>query len=199
MQRKLLQEFASDIDIERFLSESPILGAKSGRVGHKMPLLSKELERYCYDHIHKLAIVYEAALTSRMENEVGFFHVMDALNVPRSEQEKMLSTIQYSSEMQSIPYHKLSPVNQFIMAVSPYIWYCLETHPPGTMTPEEVDRITNDIEFTRYINQLAKKISQQVKGALWKPGAGCLGKATLILFAGIIIPLVVFLLFKILF
>lgn len=45
-QRKLLQEFASDIDIERFLSESPILGAKSGRVSHEMPLLSKELQSH---------------------------------------------------------------------------------------------------------------------------------------------------------
>ena len=161
--------------------------------------LSEELKCYCYDHIHKLAKVYEAALTSRMEYETGFSYVMNSLNIPRSEQEKMLSTIQYSSEMQGIPYHRLSPANQFIMSVSPYIWYCLETHPPRTMTPEEVDRITNDIEFTRYIDQLAKKISQQVKGALWKPGAGCLGKATLILFAGIVIPIGVFLLYKIFF
>ena len=161
--------------------------------------LSEELKRYCYDHIHKLAIIYEATLTSRMEYETGFSYVMNRLNVPHSEQEKMLSTIQYSSEMQGVPYHRLSPVNQFIMAVSPYIWYCLENHPPGTMTSEEVERIANDIEFTRYTDQLAKKISQQVKGALWKPGAGCLGKATLILFAGIIIPLVFFLLYKILF
>jgi hypothetical protein len=161
--------------------------------------LSEDLKRYCYERIYKLAKVYEAALTSRLKYETGFSYVMDSLNVPRSEQEKMLSTIQYSSEMQGIPYHKLSPVNQFVISVSPYIWYCLESQPPGTMTPEEVERITNDIEFTRYIDQLAKKISQQVKGALWKPGAGCLGKAGLILFVGLAVPLVVFLLFKILF
>lgn len=47
------------------------------------------------------------------------------------------------------------------------------------MSAEEAERISNDPEFSRFIDQLARKISQQVKGALWKPGAGCIGKTAL--------------------
>jgi len=195
-QRELLQEFAPEIDIERFLDENPILKADQGR--EVKFILPEELKDYCYKQAYELAKIYEVTLSSRMEYERGFFYVMNALNVPHNEQEKMLSTIKYNAEFQGIPYHKLSPVNQYIMTVLPYILYCVEIHPPENITPNEINRLLHRAEFSHYIDKLAKDISQQVKGALWNPASGCFGGVVLILFISSIIPFGFFLLYKLL-
>ena len=74
-----------------------------------------------------------------------------------------------------------------MMATTPYIWYCLESDPPANYSQEELNKISESIEFTRYIGDLAKMVSQQVKGALWKPGLGCLGKSAMFLAAAALI------------
>lgn len=158
--------------------------------------LPKELKDYCYEKIYLLAKEYEATLSSREEYESGFLKVMGHLNVPIVEWPKMLETITVHCEGQlGIHYHKLSPLNQFLVATSPYIWYCLEKNPPKNFKPKELERFSKSEEFNQYLNQISREISQKVKGALWKPEAGCLGRAAMfivlsvIIFLGIILAL----------
>jgi hypothetical protein len=90
----------------------------------------------------------------------------------------------------------MSDEPQFIMSVGPYIWYCLITNPPKNMSSEEADQLINSEEFTMYLNQLSPKISQQIKGALWKPGFGCLGKSATLLLFGFLLIIGIFLIIR---
>jgi hypothetical protein len=148
---------------------------------------TEDLKSYCYKNILDLANTYNRAFLSRMDYEAAFFFVMGSLKVPEKRQLEMLDFIMEQSQMQGIPYHKLSPVNQFMMATTPYIWYCLESNPPSNYSQEELNKISESMEFTLSIGDLAKMVSQQVKGALWKPGLGCLGKSAVFLAVAVIV------------
>ncbi|MFC2169953.1 hypothetical protein ACFLRM_05255 [Acidobacteriota bacterium] len=176
-QRKILEKLTPDIDIDRFLDESPILHKG---IGERMKIVfSEELKQYCYDKIHELAKAYNDALLSRLEYETAFSAVMSVLHVPEYEQKNILEDTQHIAELDGIPYHRLSPLNQYVTAVGPYLAYCLRHHPPINLERDEIERLIHDGEFNQYVEQLGIQISQKVKGALWKPGYGCLGKTAM--------------------
>ena len=135
--------------------------------------ISEKLQRFCYDCIYKLANVFNSTLSADMEYEIGFDEVMNVLGVPESKREDILNKVFYFSETAGIPYHELSPLNQFIVTIPPYVFYCLENKLTNDKElKEESSALINDWAFARYLQKkLGVKISQEIKGALWRPGA----------------------------
>jgi len=158
--------------------------------------LSVELQRYCRDHIYELATVFNSTLSSGTEYEPGFNEVMNILDVPETKRENIFLKTKYFSDASGIPYHKLSPVNQFLATVVPYIFYCLENSPPTGIKLQEIKQLMDNEEFIQYLSQLGGKISQEVKGALWRPGTGFVGKVAVVLIIGAILSIWFFLLKK---
>lgn len=135
--------------------------------------ISRKLQRFCYDCIYKLANAFNSTLSAGMEYEIGFNEVMDVLGVPESKREDILNKVFYFSETAGFSYHELSPLNQFIVTIPPYVFYCLENKLPNDKElKEESIALINDGVFAQYLQkQLGMKISQEIKGALWRPGA----------------------------
>ena len=96
---------------------------------------------------------------------------MDILDVPEGERGNILSGAFRFSNAAGIPYCKLSPLNQFIVTIPPYALYCLKNRlPDNTKLKEEAIQIMNDVHFVCYLQEeLGVKISQEIKGALWRP------------------------------
>jgi len=131
--------------------------------------ISSELQSYCYNLINELARVFNTVLTSGFEYELGFDKVMSILGVPDKPRSAILWTSKHHADISGIPYKKLSPVNQFLITALPYIWYCLINKPPADLDKEKVHELLNSDEFGDFIRRLSEKVSQEVKGALWKP------------------------------
>lgn len=152
-------------------------------------MVSEELKNYCQDKLFGLAIGYEATLHFGVEYEQCFYEVMQSLFIPRSDQDDILAAIKYNTSLGRIPYHKLSPVNQYLVAVGPYIGYCLTNNPLPNITEDEIGHLLENEEFRKFLTKLGEDTAQKVKGALWKPGAGCLGKAAMFLLLSIVFVL----------
>ena len=133
--------------------------------------ISEELRSFCYNRIYELANAFNSTLSAGLEYEDGFNIVMDSLAVPEKEKGNILSEAFYCSKAGGIPYHKLSPMNQFMVTIPSYVFYCLENKlPTDARLKEEAIILKHDVTFPRYLQeQLGVKISQEIKGALWRP------------------------------
>lgn len=135
--------------------------------------ISEKLQHFSCDCIYELGTAFNSVLCAGKEYEVGFNEVMSILGVPENEREDILSQTFYFSEASGIPYHKLSPLNQFIVTIPPYVFYCLRNKlPEDEALREEAQTIFNDeaSTFPRYLQEeLGVKISHEIKGALWCP------------------------------
>jgi hypothetical protein len=164
------------------------------------------LESFCKDYITALGIALDLAIRDRHEYEAGFNATMDMLlgsngvgkiprGVPPEDRPQMLADVKDYAKAAGIPYNKLSPLNQFMVTIPPYVFYCLENYlllwttmpplrvkmgPPSTpikFTPinasglqEEARRLMNTKGFPRYLQEeLGYPISQEIKGAFWRP------------------------------
>lgn len=133
--------------------------------------ISGKLQSFCHDCLCELGNAFNYSLSVGLEYEDGFSRIMEILNVPEGERGNILSGVFRFSDEAGIPYHKLSPLNQFIVTIPPYILYCLKnTLPDDTKLKEEAIQLMNDVHFVRYLQEeLGVKISQEIKGALWRP------------------------------
>lgn len=133
--------------------------------------ISGKLQHFCYDCIYELGNAFNYSLSAGFEYENGFNRVMDILNMPEGERGNILSGVFRFSDEAGIPYYKLSPLNQFIVTIPPYILYCLKNRlPDDTKLKEEAIQLMNDVHFVRFLQEeLGMKISQEIKGALWRP------------------------------
>jgi|GEM_PF-3228233 len=144
--------------------------------------ISEELERFCYDSIYELANAYNSTLSAGIEHEEGFNQVADRLGISQKAKEDIFSKMLYFSEVAGIPYHELSPINQFIVSIPPYIIYCIENKiPDDSSLKEEATKLVNNLvdnnKFYRYLQEkIGISIAQEIKGALWKPSLFGLGK-----------------------
>lgn len=175
-QRKFLEIYAPEIDIDRFLSENPLLKIDKFRET-KIDKIPEEIQSYCYKCIFKLATEFNKVLSAGYEYINGFEMVMDSLSVPKQEREKILKAAIENAESSGIDYYNLSPVNQYLVTVLPYVYYCLQTNPPLSLTTFEIKRFLDNEEFSQYIHKLGIEVSQKVKGALWRPGGDWLRTA----------------------
>lgn len=156
--------------------------------------ISPQLKSFCSDYITALGEALDTAIrVDHKEYEAGFNDAMDILSsgrwdipdrnpfqfkVPRKDRPEMLSEIEQLAEITGIPYNKLSPLNQFIVTIPPYIFYCLEKYIPEPELKEEASRLIATRGFPRYLQKdLGGPISQKIGGAFWKPNAlGCLAR-----------------------
>jgi len=188
-QRELLQKSGANIDIEEFMRGNPILirDRKSsaqgvGAAAVEAAEISKQLESFCSDCITALGIALDIAIKDRHEYEAGFNKAMDMLSevripcevpkgVPKKDRPRILAEIKRYAEIAGIPYNKLSPLNQLIVTIPPYVFYCLEKYLPNDLgLREEARHLMNTRGFPRYLQEnLGYPISQKIKGAFWIP------------------------------
>ncbi len=149
--------------------------------------ISRQLESLCRDYITALGQALDVAIrVNRKEYEAGFNEVMYVfskgwLGVPgrnpfqfgvlKEDRPRILAEIKLLAEARGIPYNKMSPLNQFIVIIQPYVYYCLEKYLPNDAgLREEAKRLMKTSGFPRYLTQnLGYSISQTIKGAFWKP------------------------------
>ena len=91
--------------------------------------------------------------------------------IPEEDIFQLLLEVKQNAEVIGIPYNKLSPLNQFIVAIPPYMVYCLEKYlPDDPSLQEEVNNLLNASIFPRYLqDNFGIPISQDIKGAFWRP------------------------------
>ena len=148
-----------------------------------------ELESFCSDYITALGEALNIAIkVGHEEYEAGFNSAMDLLSkgpiglglhsrnpfqfgVLKEDRPKVLSEIKRYAEVAGIPYNKLSPLNQFMVTIPPYVFYCLEKYlidDPGLR--EEARHLMSTRGFPRYLQEdLGYPISQKIRGAFWRP------------------------------
>lgn len=151
--------------------------------------ISPQLKSFCSDYITALGEALNIAITiGHEEYEAGFNSAMDLLSrgpvglglhsrspfrfgVLKEDRPQMLTKIKQLAELGGIPYNKLSPLNQFMVTIPPYVFYCLEKYLSDTPDlREEASRLMNTRGFPRYLQEkLGYPISQTIKGAFWKP------------------------------
>lgn len=118
-----------------------------------------------------LAVSFNKILLRRIEYETCFEMVMDMLLVPLEERPAIFEDIVVAAASNGIPYHKLSPLNQFMLTIPGYVFYCLksELHHNKDLFNEAVILMRHP-SFPRYLQEaIGVQISQEIKGALWIP------------------------------
>jgi len=140
--------------------------------------ISEGLKEFCYDRVYKLASAYNLTLSDGLEYEEGFNTVADILGISQEAKEDIFLKVLYSSKVAGIPYHELSPVNQFIVSIPPYVLYCIANElTSDSRLKQEATMLKDDTSFYRYLQEeIGVNISQEIKGALWKPRLFGLGK-----------------------
>ena len=149
--------------------------------------ISWQLKSFCSDYITALGEALDIAIrVGHEEYEAGFNEAMDMLSkgwfhvpgrnpfqfgVLKEDRPQVLSEVKRYAEVAGIPYNKLSPVNQFIVTIPPYVFYCLEKYLPNDPgLREEARHLMNTRGFPRYLQEnLGYPISQKIKGAFWIP------------------------------
>lgn len=151
--------------------------------------ISPQLKSFCSDYITALGEALDIAIRiGHEEYETGFDDAMDMLSkgpiglglhsrnpfqfgVLKADRPKVLSEIKWYAKVAGIPYNKLSPLNQFMATIPPYVFYCLEKYlSDAPALREEASRLMNTKGFPRYLQEkLGYPISQTIKGAFWKP------------------------------
>lgn len=182
--QKSVRDLVRRTDYER---KSPTQMASTAPVGALD--VSSELESFCSDYITALGEALNIAIrVGHEEYEAGFNSAMDLLSkgpvglglhsrnpfqfgVLKVDRPKVLSEIKRYAEVAGIPYNKLSPLNQFMVTIPPYVFYCLEKYlPDDPGLREEARHLMNTRGFPRYLQEnLGYPISQKIKGAFWKP------------------------------
>ena len=149
--------------------------------------ISRQLELFCTDYITALGGALDIVIrVNNKEYEAGFNEAMNALskgwlNVPgktvfqcgvlEEDRPRMLAEIKLQAELGGIPYNNLSPLNQFMATIPPYIFYCLKKYLQNNPSLlEEASRLMNTDGFPRYLQkEIGMSIAQEIKGALWRP------------------------------
>lgn len=132
--------------------------------------ISEDLHKICWDCVYDLAVSFNKTISSGIEYEACFEIVMDLLSVP-SEEGLAIFLTTMSPNIEGIPYHKLSPLNQFITTIPGYVFYCLENKlPDNEDLLSEAATLMKNPSFPRYLQEaIGIPVSQEVKGALWRP------------------------------
>lgn len=149
--------------------------------------ISPQLKSFCSDYINALGIALDVVIrVGHEEYEAGFNEAMYIISkggpglhgrnpfrfgVPEKDRPRMLAEIERYADEAGIPYNKLSPLNQFIVTIPPYVFYCFDKYlPDDPGLREEARRLMNTKGFPRYLQEeLGYPISQRIKGAFWKP------------------------------
>lgn len=120
--------------------------------------ISWQLESFCKDCIIRLGTALDIAIRDRDAYEAGFNEAIDMLSetsvyggVRKEDRPQMLAEVKQYAEVAGIPYNKLSPVNQFIVTIPPYVFYCLEKYLPDEPDLREEARRLLETEGARVL------------------------------------------------
>ena len=146
--------------------------------------ITPELESFCRDYITVLAIHLDVVIRiRRKEHESAFNAVMDSLSsvgpalarkrnpfqfaVRIEDRQQLLTETKLLAEAGGIPYNRLAPLNQFLVTIPAYLFYCLENYlQDAPDLQEEARRLMNTEGFRRYLQEeLGYPISQRIGGA----------------------------------
>lgn len=134
--------------------------------------MSQDLYKFCWDSIHMLAVSFNDNLLKGIEYEACFERVMARLVVLHEEKEEIFSNIIEITDLNpdGIPYHKLSPVNQFMVTIPGYVFYRLRnTKFNNEALFNEATSLMQHPGFAQYLQkEIGAPITKKVKGALWK-------------------------------
>jgi len=133
-------------------------------IAHHCPRdLSSQLKQFCHERIRKLAEEYNAAIWNGLDYQDAFLLVMEHLEVPPSQMDGIYEgKVNYTLLARLDPAH-LSPINQFMTTVVPYILWCLGNQLPGHVQFKEREK---GLLLNGYLEGVAWGISQEVGGAL---------------------------------
>lgn len=134
--------------------------------------ISKGLEKYFSNCILDLGQELSSSIRDLhpTEYEVALDNALALLDVPEDAREEIICGAVSCATLAGIPYNQLSPLNQFIVAIPPYVLYCLEEEPPDPSLMEEVEILMENPTFPRHLQEnLGLSISQQIKGPFWNP------------------------------
>ena len=132
--------------------------------------ISESLHKICWDWVYELAVTFNQTFSRGIENEACFEIVMDMLSVPPEERVPIFAAT-LAPNIEGIPYRKLSPLNQFIITIPGYVAYCLQNRlPDNEDLSKEAATLIENPAFPRYLQEeIGLPVSQEVKGALWRP------------------------------
>ena len=132
--------------------------------------ISKDLHKICWAWVYELAVAFNETLSRGIEYEPCFEIVMNMLSVPPREIVPIFS-VTLTPNIEGIPYHKLSPLNQFITTIPGYVAYCLQNKlPDNEDLSREAAILIENPAFPRYLQEeIGFPVSQEVKGALSRP------------------------------
>jgi hypothetical protein len=149
--------------------------------------MSEELESFCISCVSSLAAALDVAIRVRgKEYEAGFNLALDLISkhpmgsagdslrfygIPNKDRPEVFAEIIRDSELGSIPYNKLSPLNQLFVTIPSYVFYCLNHYLPRNRTlQDEAKRLMNTPGFPRYLQeQLGVPIAREINGAFGVP------------------------------
>ena len=133
--------------------------------------MSQEMYSFCYEHALELAEAYNSALHAGLEEVAAFNPVMDDLCVPRSQQERLFLQTMAFKDFAGLTNQRLSPVNQFMTALVPYIAWCFRNRlPTNSPLRDEAAKLLEDARFPQYLGkEIGWKASQEIRGALRTP------------------------------
>lgn len=132
--------------------------------------ISEDLRRICRDWVYELAVSFNKVLSRGIEYEPCFELVMDMLSVPQGERLAIFA-VASAPNVEGIPYHRLSPLNQFITTVPGYVVYCLQNRlSDNADLSNEAAALIENPAFPRYLQEeIGLPVSREVKGTLWRP------------------------------
>jgi hypothetical protein len=133
--------------------------------------MSREMHSFCCKHALELAEAYNSALHAGLEEMAAFNPIMDNLGVPRSQQEDLLLQTMVFKDLAGLAKHRLSPMNQFLTALVPYLAWCFQNRlAANSPLCDEAARLVEDPCFPRYVGkEIGWRVSQKVGGALRMP------------------------------
>lgn len=148
------------------------------RANDNVVIMSDRMKQFCYKQIHELGNAFNHVLLQGIEYEEAFDIVMRSLGVIDTKRKDLIYQTLIISNMGSIPYKELSPLNQFIVSIPPYVYYCLQHKlPDDESLRQEAQSILyeNSLVLPSYLQkEIGFKVSQKIGGALYLVGGNWL-------------------------
>ncbi len=136
-----------------------------------------DLKKQCYDWLYEYGQTFsDVVMSMKIEYSPAVNEVLYRLGLEEKERENLIwSTLFFAEESSKIPYHQLSPLNQFYMSGIPYVFYRLgqELENPSTRKPVEAFLDDDDPRSMQMLYDCGKQVAKRVGGALDKSILGC--------------------------
>ena len=138
--------------------------------------VSEDMKLFCMDCIARLGTMLNTAILLGYEDEEGLNMAMDIMIETKLEtkivdRKRIVQQAHHYADVAGTPYDRLSPLNQFIVTIPPYVYHCFDNHLPSEGSLKaEAEQLMNTRGFPRYLQEtLGYPASQKIGGAFFKP------------------------------